>query len=183
MSGRARSAVPPLLLPAFLPLLTALLTALLAALLAGCGAGGGGEDSGADRSIPAVTPSGPGAAAPEDGTNGDAGSEAAGNLPEETLPEEELTPAEGEFTEEQREYLAGRVPRGVDPNAILALGTEACERVGYLARHDPEGAVAALREEEIPGADEAVSHLCPEYTELLEEAGRTDQAGNEGAQE
>ncbi|RKN45917.1 hypothetical protein [Streptomyces hoynatensis] len=174
MSGRARRAA--------LPLLVAVL-----GLLAACGGGGdGGGEGGADGGHPegaATAPAEPGGPAEGESPGADAGGGTADGVPDETLPEDELTPAEGEFTEEQREYLAGRVPEGVDPNAILALGSEACERVGYLARHDPQGAAAALREDEIPGAAEAVAHLCPEYADLLDEAGRGDAAGDEGARE
>ncbi|MBL1066640.1 hypothetical protein [Streptomyces sp. 7-21] len=135
--------------------------AALALLLAGCGSSGGAEAGGPAAAPPGEeqTPAGPQApAGEEDGMTG------------RTVPREELTPAEGSFTEEERDYLTGRVPEGTDPAAVLQLGTEACDRVGYLARHDRPAAVAALRDGEIPGAEDAIRHLCPEHTGLLEEA-------------
>ncbi len=92
-------------------------------------------------------------------------------------PEElaELLPSGAEFTEEQREYLTERVPRGVDPAAILELGTEICDRLGYLDRHDPEAAAEALRGGELPGAEAAVEHLCPEHAGLLDETAGGDE--------
>ncbi|MBB0243956.1 hypothetical protein FNQ90_07505 [Streptomyces alkaliphilus] len=76
------------------------------------------------------------------------------------------------FSAEEREYLDGRVPRGADPAPILQAGLETCQRLGYLSRHDPEGAVEALREGEIPGAEEAVPTLCPEHRDLLDRSRR-----------
>jgi hypothetical protein len=130
-------------------------------LLAGCG-GGGGDEEAAD----------PPAAAPEAETEaavpGEPGE--ADGIPDETVPTDDLAPPEGEFSHEQRQYLTDRVPVGADPAAILQLGTEACDRIGYLERHDPDGVVAALREGEIPDAGDAIEHLCPEYADLWAQA-------------
>ncbi|MGP3969047.1 hypothetical protein [Streptomyces sp. 6N223] len=141
----------------------ALAAATLAAglLLAGCGGGGGDEK---EEAAAAETP-GAGAEAAVPGEPG-----AADGIPDETVPTEELTPPEGAFTREQRAYLTDRVPVGADPAAILLLGAEACERIGYLERHDPDGVVAALRDGEIPDAGAAIEHLCPEYADLWAQA-------------
>jgi hypothetical protein len=91
------------------------------------------------------------------------------------VPESELiAPEDREYTEQQQEFLADKVPEGADPAAILEAGEEACHQVGYLARRDADAAVQALREDEIPQAADAVTALCPEHLPLLEQA----QKGN-----
>ncbi|WP_326599360.1 hypothetical protein [Streptomyces sp. NBC_01803] len=130
--------------------------AVLALSVSACG--GGGDDSSAEE--PAPSPS-------VEGEDGGSDEPTDDGIPDETVPTDELTPAEGEFTEEQQEYLTDRVPAGADPAAILELGQEACDRLGYLERHDPEGVADALNEGEIPDAEAAIEHLCPEYAELL----------------
>ena len=144
---------------------------LLAAVVSLTACGGSGDDgedggaAGAERPAVEVT------ASPESpAAQGAENSPEAEGIPDETVPEEELTPAEGEFDDQEREYLTDRVPVGADPAAILEMGDEACYRIGYLERHDRAGAVRALREGEIPDAAAAVEHLCPEYAELLAEA-------------
>jgi hypothetical protein len=129
-------------------------------LLAGC-SGGGEEEAGSGAPEAADTSAPASDASPGNDTDG---------IPEDTLPDDELTPPAGEFSHEQREYLDDRVPVGVDPAAILQLGTEACDRIGYLERHDPDGLVAALREGEIPDAEAAIEHLCPEYADYWSQA-------------
>ncbi|ARQ71108.1 hypothetical protein [Streptomyces marincola] len=160
------------------------LAAALAAVLAVAACGGDGGSSGTAPeasapgspapSSPAATPEAPGGPAGEaDGPQGQPEGHAdspPGGPPDETVPPEQPLPPGEEFTEEQREYLSERVPEGVDPAAILELGTETCERIGYLHRNDREAAVAALRGDELPGAREAIEHLCPEHADLLTEA-------------
>ncbi|MFD5319724.1 hypothetical protein [Streptomyces sp. NPDC127098] len=158
----------------------ALACGVLLAAVVSLTACGGGDDGGRAASEPesertATATEGPEAAGDEAtaGATPDAGAGTGptdDGVPDETVPEGELTPAEGEFAEEEREYLTDRVPVGADPAAILEMGDEACYRIGYLERHDREGAVRALREGEIPDAAAAVEHLCPEYAELLAEA-------------
>ncbi|GAA3881307.1 hypothetical protein [Streptomyces sedi] len=167
--GRGRA-----LLPALALLLTAGLTAC----------GGSSDDEGASASgesaphafsdapsDPADSPEGAG----EDPEGAGEESEGAGEpvddgVPEETLTEEELASSDDEFTEEQREFLVERVPTGVDPGAVLDQGTAACERLGYLSRHAPESIGEAVASGEIPEAEAAVGHLCPEYAELVSPA-------------
>ncbi|GAB2915678.1 hypothetical protein [Streptomyces mayteni] len=171
--------------------LGALLTAVVS--LTACGGGGdgggdGGEPAG-ERSAAAT--GGEAGSDPDQESDQDAGSDpdaeadaeaetggpdgadagtAGEGVQDETVPEDELTPQEGEFTEEQRDFLTDRVPAGADPGAILEVGDEACYRIGYLERVDREAALTALRDGEIPSAEAAVEHLCPEYAELLAEA-------------
>ncbi|MEU2718393.1 hypothetical protein [Streptomyces sp. NPDC007205] len=86
------------------------------------------------------------------------------------MPKAELTPATGSFTKKQKEYLTGRVPKGVDPAAILEAGQDACDRIGRTAQHDRNAAIDAIRSGEIAGARDAIIQLCPEHEPLLETA-------------
>lgn len=151
---------------------------LTAAALAGCGQRDGGEGTARDGAA-----GGEHAAPEHDGANSQAndaggdsgdGTDASGAAPREdadTVPGDELELAgEAELSAEEREYLTDRVPRGSDPAAVLDVGRETCDRLGYLARHDPNGAAAAVRDGELPGAEDAVTHLCPEHRDLLDPA-------------
>ncbi|WP_412795340.1 hypothetical protein [Streptomyces sp. MS19] len=160
-----------------------------ALLLTACGGGGDDSTDGGERAAGSAGPSASASEAapepaPDGGTDENAGGEGDGDgdgtddtatADTPTVPDDELAPPGGEFTEEQQEYLTDRVPEGVDPGAILDLGTEACDRLGYLQRHDPASIEAAVRDGEIPGAEDAVAHLCPEYADLL-----PDTTGGEG---
>ncbi|UED83832.1 hypothetical protein [Streptomyces profundus] len=151
------------------------LVALLLATLTACG---GSSDDGAAPEGEATASAEPSATAPSEPADPSDPSDPAPDgegpaasaddgVPDETLSAEDLAPPDGEFTEEQRDYLAERVPTGVEPGAILDLGMAACDRLGYLSRHDPAAAAPAVEAGEIPGAEAAVEHLCPEHAELL----------------
>ncbi|NJQ16087.1 hypothetical protein [Streptomyces bohaiensis] len=163
-----------------------LATVLTATLLAGCGSG---RDDGESPAAPAGSaadraPSdAPGADPADEGADGSAddtgerdgdgsdgsapgsGPDGEGAIDEEGARDGERVPeVPVEFTEDQREFLDAReAPRGADPGALLLLGEEACERLGYLSRHAPEAVPEAVENGEIPGAEEAVAHLCPEH--------------------
>ncbi|MFB4194293.1 hypothetical protein [Streptomyces carpaticus] len=91
------------------------------------------------------------------------------------------------LTADQRGFVAAlsdtpEVPPGTDPAAVLELGTEACDRLGYLGRHaTEEETVAALRDGEIPQAAAAITHLCPEYGDLLDRAQEAEEEEEETA--
>ena len=93
---------------------------------------------------------------------------------ESTVPTSELTPATGTFTKKQKEYLAGRVPKGTDPAAVLQAGQETCSRIKSTAELDRKAVISALKSGEISGAKPAVEHLCPKFRPLLHDAGLTD---------
>ncbi|WP_406739684.1 hypothetical protein [Streptomyces atratus] len=141
----------------------------LTAALAACGSPSGGDKgaSGAGPSAvraPLTAPSaGPGAAAP-------GGSPAPRTSEPPKLPSDELTPATGSFTRKQKEYLVDRVPRGMDPAAVLQTGQETCDRLGFLVKADRDVAVGAIVTGEIAGAEPAVEHLCTRHRDLLREA-------------
>ncbi|MBR7678783.1 hypothetical protein KDA82_38710, partial [Streptomyces daliensis] len=87
------------------------------------------------------------------------------------VPRSELTPATGSFTGTEKDYLENRVPKGVDPAAILDSGRETCQRVSRTVEADRAAAVKALRDGEIPGAKAAIRHLCPQHKDVLKAAG------------
>ncbi|MFI2779328.1 hypothetical protein [Streptomyces sp. ALB3] len=153
------------------PFLAGAAVALATAVLAACGSSGGSGDRGVEAAAdstpsvaaspapsvagPAVTP--PSTRATEPGT---APKASAGDV----------TPATGSFTKKQREYLTDRVPKGMDPAAVLQTGQETCDRLRYLVKADRDIAVAAIVSGEIADAKPAVAHLCPQHQALVDEA-------------
>lgn len=127
--------------------------------LAGCSGGDDGDDT-----------AGKPPASQQDGDRtpkdpGPAGDEKADDT--EKVPEEELEPAEGEFSEKEKTYLKDRVPEGVDPAAILEAGEEACAKIKSAAATDDELAREAIRSGDIANAEDAIHTLCPQYEDLL----------------
>jgi len=86
------------------------------------------------------------------------------------VPKDELTPATGTINKKEKEYLTDRVPKGIDPAAILEAGQEACDRITSLVGRDRKAAVQAIKSGEITGARDAITQLCPEHKPLLEAA-------------
>ncbi|MEU0297194.1 hypothetical protein ABZ136_34725, partial [Streptomyces microflavus] len=85
-------------------------------------------------------------------------------------PSDEITPATGTFTKKQKEYLEDRVPKGMDPAAVLQTGQETCDKLRYLVKADRDTAVGAIATQEIPDAPAAVAGLCPQHQDLVDEA-------------
>lgn len=165
------------------PFLAAAAVIVTAAALAACGSsadGNGPEAAGAQRpaaSGPAVpgTPTTP-ATSPADEPEGAERPAAAGpSAPAATAkgpktPSDEITPATGTFTKKQKEYLEDRVPKGMDPAAVLQTGQETCGKLRYLVKADRDTAVGAIATDEIPDAADAVAGLCPQHQDLVDEA-------------
>ncbi len=141
-----------------------LLTAALVALCA-CGTDADGRQA-TRGAVPSATSAGPDDGAGQHGQHSPAGSASA--VPK--LPDARLTPATGSFTKKEKKYLSGRVPAGTDPSAVLQLGQEACQRVARTARHDRNAAVAAVIAGDIPGAQDAITQLCPDQRPVLRAA-------------
>ncbi len=154
--------------------------ALLAPLLlAGCGSPDeGGRHTGADGSATPRPAAPAGAAAPAPSKDGGAPSSGApssgrtagggtAQSPQNAVPDAELTPATGSFTKKEKKYLSGRVPKGIDPAAILQAGQDVCDRLAYTAKIDRNAAVGAVIAGDIKGADAAVNGLCPDLGPLL----------------
>ncbi|MFG2629567.1 hypothetical protein [Streptomyces sp. NPDC048473] len=144
---------------------------VLTAALAACGSSSGGhkaasgEGPSATRAPVAAPSAGPGATA-------SSGPSAPRTSEPPTLPTDELTPATGSFNKKQKEYLVDRVPRGMDPAAVLQTGQETCDKLTYLVKVDRDTAVGAIVTGEIADAEPAVEHLCTQHKELVREASR-----------
>ncbi|MEU9619487.1 MULTISPECIES: hypothetical protein [unclassified Streptomyces] len=144
---------------------------VLTAALAACGSSSDGH-RGASSAGPSATRA-PAAAPPAGpGTTASSGPPAQRASEPPKLPTDELTPATGSFTKKQKEYLVDRVPRGIDPAAVLQTGQETCDRLTYLVKADRDVAVAAIVTGEIADAKPAVEHLCTQHGELVQEAAR-----------
>ncbi|MFI1166631.1 hypothetical protein ACH4UM_24255 [Streptomyces sp. NPDC020801] len=146
--------------------------AVLPLLLAACGSSGGGErHTGADGS---AAPRPAASAAPTPSQDGPSGTAASGRAPanasqgpRNTVPDGRLTPATGSFTKKEKKYLAGRVPQGTDPAAILQAGQDVCDRLAHTAKIDRDAAVGAVIAGDIKGAEAAVDGLCPDLKPLV----------------
>ncbi|MFI6137661.1 hypothetical protein ACIBCC_05690 [Streptomyces griseus] len=163
------------------PFLAGAVVVMATAALAACGssAGGNGPEAGGAQRPAASGPAAPGSSAatptpPAKPAAGEPGEPAAAGpaapATGRKTPSDEITPATGTFTEKQREYLADRVPKGMDPAAVLQTGQEACDRLRYLVKADRDTAVGAIATDEIPDAADAVAGLCPRHQDLVDEA-------------
>ncbi|MEU1126630.1 hypothetical protein ABZ371_24435 [Streptomyces sp. NPDC005899] len=157
------------------PFLAGAAVVIATAALAACGssADGGEETAAGGRPSTTATTAPPVAgppttAGPTAGPTGDARAEEPEDTPK--APAGKITPATGTFSEKQKEYLTGRVPKGMDPAAVLQTGQESCDRLRYLVRADRDIAVAAIVNGEVADAKPAVAHLCPQHQDLVDEA-------------
>ncbi|WP_032768625.1 hypothetical protein [Streptomyces sp. CNS654] len=163
------------------PFLACAAVVLTAAALAACGSSADGNDpeaAGAQR--PAA--SGPAAPGPSAATTTEPATPPTGEpaKPEASAPAataegpktpaDEITPATGTFTKKQKEYLKDRVPKGMDPAAVLQTGQETCDKLRYLVKGDRDTAVGAIVTGEVPDAKDAVAGLCTQHQDLVDEA-------------
>lgn len=163
------------------PFLAGAAVVLTAAVLAACGSSADGNDpeaAGAQR--PAA--SGPAVPGPSEGSPvppatppaeepAPAGPSApAGTAEGQKTPSDAITPATGTFTKKQKKYLEDRVPKGMDPAAVLQTGQETCDKLRYLVKADRDTAVGTIVTDEIPDAGDAVAGLCPQHQNLIDEA-------------
>ncbi|MFQ6851434.1 hypothetical protein AAIB46_11110 [Streptomyces sp. 35M1] len=163
------------------PFLACAAVVLTAAALAACGSSADGNDpeaAGAQR--PAASgPAAPGPSAatatepatPPTEEPADPEASAPGATAEgPKTPADEITPATGTFTKKQKEYLKDRVPKGMDPAAVLQTGQETCDKLRYLVKGDRDTAVGAIVTGEVPNAKDAVAGLCTQHQDLVDEA-------------
>ncbi|MFE0577667.1 hypothetical protein [Streptomyces sp. NPDC058874] len=137
---------------------------LLAAALTLSACSSGGDDS--DAQVKAKPPASSAAPDPADAPAPSAPApDAKPTGP--VLPDAKLTPKTGSFTAEEKKYLSGRVPEKMDPAAVLQTGQEACQRVARTAKRDKDAATGAVITGEIPGAKDAITHLCPDQKPIL----------------
>ncbi|MFF1921965.1 hypothetical protein ACFVW8_15495 [Streptomyces sp. NPDC058221] len=165
------------------PFLAGAVVVLTTAALAACGSS---SDNGTEKAAGAepAASAGPVAGAPAQGrASAPAGPRASHSSEPPKTPTDELTPATGTFTKKQKEYLVDRVPRGMDPAAVLQTGQETCDRLTYLVKVDRDTATGAVATGEIAAAKPAVAHLCPQHKGLVERASRAYADGtHKGAQ-
>ncbi|MFI6895488.1 hypothetical protein ACIBM4_15380 [Streptomyces sp. NPDC050256] len=154
------------------PFLAGAAVVVMTAALAACGSSS--DDGGGEKTAGAGPAASSGAASP--GPEAGAGSpsatdpQASATSEPPKIPAGELTPATGTFTKKQKEYLVDRVPKGMDPAAVLQTGQETCDRLTYLVKVDRDTAVGAIVTGEIADAKPAVEHLCVQHKELVERA-------------
>ncbi|MET7648279.1 hypothetical protein ABZS83_32600 [Streptomyces sp. NPDC005426] len=143
---------------------------VMAAALAACGSSpdaGGEKTAGAHAAAASGPVAGPG---PGPGGSSFPGPRSSPSLTPPKIPSDELTPATGSFTKQQKEYLVDRVPEGTDPAAVLQTGQETCDRLTYLVKVDRDTAAGGIVTGEIAGAGPAVAHLCVQHRDLVERA-------------
>lgn len=124
------------------------------------------------------TPSSSSSAA--DGNTGSASDpSAAAPGPEESLPADpgavvqSPQPApEPTFDAPQEQFLAGKVPEGTDPNAVLQVGQERCDQLTSANAVDADSVISELIMNPAPDTADAIAALCPELLPALEAAGR-----------
>ncbi|MFE9848659.1 hypothetical protein ACFYPN_07575 [Streptomyces sp. NPDC005576] len=161
------------------PLLAGAAVVILTAALAACGSSDDGNGPGAADALRSAAPGpsvpGPSAAAPTHDTQ--AGTDTSGTDAAATptaegpkVPSAGLTPATGTFTKKEKEYLTDRVPRGMDPAAVLQTGQETCDKLDFLVKADRRIAVGSIVTGEVPDAAPAVAHLCTGHQDLVDEA-------------
>ncbi|MEV7004846.1 hypothetical protein AB0N62_46020 [Streptomyces sp. NPDC093982] len=140
-------------------------------LVAGCSGGDGQNARSAESPSAATSATTEPARTGSDKDTAEKDADDANRIPPgPKVPRSELTPATGSITKEQKKYLTDRVPKGVDPAAILEAGQEACDRITSIAARDRKAAIKAIQTGEITGARDAVTQLCPEHKPLLKEA-------------
>ncbi|MGW2014629.1 hypothetical protein [Streptomyces sp. NPDC001927] len=83
------------------------------------------------------------------------------------VPDAQLKPVTGSFTEKEKKYLSGRVPVNTDPAAVLQTGQESCQRLERTAKRDKDAAVGAIVAGDIPDAEAVITHLCTAQQPLL----------------
>ncbi|GGZ47817.1 hypothetical protein [Streptomyces rubiginosohelvolus] len=163
------------------PFLACAAVVLTAAALAACGSSADGDDpeaavaevtaaSGPAAPGPSGTPATEPAAPPTEEPSAPGASAPAATAEGPKTPADEITPATGTFTKKQKEYLKDRVPKGMDPAAVLQTGQETCDKLRYLVKADRDTAVGAIVTGEIPDAKDAVAGLCTQHQALVDEA-------------
>ncbi|MGW1089479.1 hypothetical protein ACWD4L_24940 [Streptomyces sp. NPDC002596] len=152
------------------PFLAGAAVVVLTAALAACGSSSDGKHREAGGAKPSAAESPVAGATAGPDADASAGPSAKKTSEPPKLPTDELTPATGSFTKKQKEYLVDRVPKGMDPAAVLQTGQETCDKLSYLVKVDKDTAVAAIVTGEVAGAKPAVAHLCTDHQDLVDRA-------------
>lgn len=157
------------------PFLAGAAVVVMTAALAACGSSSDGDgdterSAGAGPAASSGPEAGPGSPSSTDPQASSTAPQASPTSEPPKLPRSELTPATGTFSKKQKEYLVDRVPKGMDPAAVLQTGQETCDRLTYLVKVDRDTAVGAIVTGEIADAKPAVEHLCVQHKDLVERA-------------
>ncbi|MGW0469224.1 hypothetical protein ACWDX6_28805 [Streptomyces sp. NPDC003027] len=149
--------------PGAAALVLAAVLALSACSSSGDGGGGGGAAGPSKSAGPSRT-----AAVPDRQAEAEPPGPAAPSTPVgPVVPDAELRPVTGSFTQDQKAYLSGRVPKDTDPAAVLQTGQESCQRLERTAKRDKDAAVGAIIAGDIRDAEAAITHLCTAQKPLL----------------
>jgi hypothetical protein len=84
-------------------------------------------------------------------------------------PKEALMAEEKNLTAAETEFVTAMNEPETYAGAVLEAGREVCDRLEYLSKVDPGILPAVLASGDIPNAEEAAAHLCPEFTPQLME--------------
>lgn len=74
------------------------------------------------------------------------------------------------FNETEQSFLEGKVPEGMDPNAVLQVGQERCELLLTAKSADPEAVISELITNPSAETTEAITVLCTDLLPELEAA-------------
>ena len=128
------------------------------------------------------SPSSPAKPAPSSSTSSSA-SAAPTSVPAVPAPESSAAQPEGvvqvpqpapvpTFDAPETDFLADKVPEGTDPNAVLQVGQEHCDRLLSAKELDADSVISELIMNRTQGVTDAVTSLCPELLPELEAADR-----------
>jgi hypothetical protein len=74
------------------------------------------------------------------------------------------------FNETEQSFLEGKVPEGIDPNAVLQVGQERCDLLLTAKAADPEAVISELISSPSAENSEAIEALCTDLLPELEAA-------------
>jgi hypothetical protein len=120
---------------------------------------------------PTSEPLGPSASTPAAGATATSAPTDASTIPPDAQAQQPQAAPEPTFAPSEQKYLSSRVPEGTDPNAVLQVGQEVCERFEAVKAVDPKAVVSQLVEKDDAETAAAVADLCPGLQPELDAAG------------
>lgn len=109
------------------------------------------------------------AAAPTADAAGPAAESPAAVAPEDVVQAPQPAPVPT-FAAPEQEFLEDKVPEGTDPNAVLQVGQEQCDRLISAKELDAESVLSELIVNPTQDAADAIASLCPELLPELQAA-------------
>lgn len=155
--------------------LVLLAAAVLAA--AGCTSPGSPNSTSASPSAPSLSTSSPeNSAADPTGTSSPAPAAKAAGSAAAAVPSKPSSTAQTApkptFAPPEQKYLASRVPKGTDPNAVLQVGQERCAQLETVKATDKLAVVSQLIEKLDTDVADTIANLCPGLQPELDAARR-----------